>query len=229
MLHMTYSTEIKYESPASAAEACEIQSDLRGLARLEDDFPIPKTFAGVDVGYNTRNDICRASVVVVDVATLEPVHQARAELPTPFPFIPGLLSFREIPVLLKVLELLPAVPDLIMVDGQGIAHPRRMGIATHLGILLDIPTIGVAKGRLTGSYDEPAPTKGSYTPLMDGMERLGSVLRSRDNTKPLFVSPGHRVSVETSVQLVQHCLTKYRLPEPTRLADKLSKFKKHET
>src|SRR5262249_46364583 len=148
--------------------------------------------------------------------------------PVDFPYIPGLLAYREIPAILAALSKLKTIPDLLMVDGHGIAHPRRMGIAAHLGVILDMPTIGVAKSRLTGSFQEPGPTKGDRSALMAGKECIGTVLRSRDNVHPLFISPGHRVSMDTALALTLRCLTRYRLPEPTRMADKYSKCKKTE-
>ena len=146
-------------------------------------------------------------------------------MPTGFPYIPGLLSFRELPVVLKALQQLSELPDLLMVDGQGIAHPRRLGIAAHLGIMLDWPAIGVAKSRLTGKYNEPGNRKGDQSPLLDKNEKIGTVLRSKDNTAPLFISPGHRMSQETALEFTLQCLVKHRLPEPTRIADKISKEK----
>jgi deoxyribonuclease V len=143
---------------------------------------------------------------------------------TPFPYIPGLLSFREAPVILKALGQLPQPPDLIFIDGQGIAHPRRLGIASHIGVLTGLPTIGVAKSVLCGQYKDPGFKKGQMEPLVHKGEKIGTALRSRDNVKPLFISPGHKISHESAAKLVLRCLTKYRLPEPTRIADKFSKF-----
>lgn len=161
--------------------------------------------------------------MLMDFKTLEITVSVKAYRKTSFPYIPGLLSFREIPVILDAFSCLPARPDLLFVDGQGIAHPRRLGIAAHLGVLLDMPAIGVAKSRLTGDYTEPGALKGQYSILMDKAEQIGTVLRSRDNVRPLFISPGHRVSHESALRLTEAALTCYRLPEPTRLADKLSK------
>ncbi|CAI8055268.1 Endonuclease V [Geodia barretti] len=146
--------------------------------------------------------------------------QVLVERPTTFPYVPGLLSFREVPALLEALGQLPAAPDLILCDGHGYAHPRRFGLACHLGLWLDTPTIGVAKSRLTGSHDEPGPGEGR---CRRPRERLGAVLRTRERVKPVFVSAGHRISLRTALALTLACATRYRLPEPTRLADKLSK------
>ncbi|HDP89295.1 MAG TPA: deoxyribonuclease V, partial [Thioalkalivibrio sp.] len=153
---------------------------------------------------------------------LEPVVERIARVPTTFPYVPGLLSFREIPAVLAALAQLPALPDLILCDGQGIAHPRRLGIACHLGVLLDVPTIGVAKSRLIGTHAEVPADKGDWVPLLDGKEIIGAVLRTRENVKPLYVSPGHRVSLPTAIDYVMGCVTRYRLPETTRRADRLA-------
>jgi deoxyribonuclease V len=212
--------------PANASEAKAIQEHLRGQICIKDDFGPITTLAGIDVGYDIKNNESRASIVVLDKETLHPIETVQAYLPTTFPYIPGLLSFREIPVVIEALKALQHTPDMIFIDGQGIAHPRRLGIATHLGLLIDKPTIGVAKARLCGRYDEPGLQKGDYTPLKDGQEQIGTVLRSRDKVKPLFISPGHKVGYETALKLVMDSLTRYRLPEATRLADKLSKYPK---
>lgn len=215
-----------FPQPANGREARAMQQALREKLRIADDFGALRQVAGVDVGYNLKTGMSRASIVVLDWPTLELREQRVVEEPTTFPYIPGLLSFREIPVILSALRHLQSTPDALMLDGQGIAHPRRMGIAAHLGVLLDMPAIGVAKSRLTGTYAEPALHKGAMEPLMDKGARIGTVLRSRDNVRPLFISPGHRVGVETAVEWVLHSLTRYRLPEPTRLADKCSKTPK---
>lgn len=215
--------------PANGSEAVAIQKALRGQLRITNDFGPLKTVLGVDVGYNLRTTMSRASLVLMTLDGLEIKQSIVSEVPTTFPYISGLLSFREIPAILAAMQQLGEKPDLLMVDGQGIAHPRRMGIAAHLGVLLDMPSIGVAKSRLCGEYEEPAFTKGSASPLFHQGEHIGTVLRSRDNVKPLFISPGHRIDVSTATGLVQQCLTQYRLPEPTRLADKYSKIKHNTT
>jgi deoxyribonuclease V len=146
-----------------------------------------------------------------------------ATRPISFSYVPGLLSFREAPVVLDAISSLRARPDLLMCDGQGDAHPRRLGLASHLGVYLDMPSIGCAKSRLIGTYDEPGPDQGSLSPLTDHGEIVGMVLRSKTGTRPLFISVGHMVDLATAVLLVTQCLRGFRLPEPTRLADKLSK------
>ncbi|MBI2234476.1 MAG: deoxyribonuclease V [Micavibrio aeruginosavorus] len=212
--------------PRNAADAIALQNTLRNQVRIEDDFGAIRTIAGIDCSYDIRNNLSRAVVVVMERHALEPAISVMAFLPTVFPYIPGLLSFREIPVILEALSLLPEKPDLLMVDGQGIAHPRRLGIAAHLGIITGLPAIGVAKSRLTGTCDEPDSVRGSTAPLLDknGL-KIGTVLRSRDHVKPLFISPGHRIGHDAAVALTLECLRGYRLPEPTRIADKLSKVK----
>lgn len=217
---------LEFPNPKNGSEARAIQQALRGRLRIADDFGPLRTVAGIDVGYNLKTGMSRASIAVLDWRTLELREQLVVEEPTTFPYIPGLLSFREIPAILSALRQIQTMPDALMVDGQGIAHPRRMGIAAHLGVLLDMPAIGVAKSRLTGDYAELPEYKGAATPLMDKGERIGTVLRSRERSKPLFISPGHRVGVETALEWVLHGLTRYRLPEPTRLADKYSKTPK---
>ena len=178
--------------------------------------------AGVDVGFEKAGAVTRAAVALLHFPSLEPACNAIARTATTFPYIPGLLSFREIPAVLKAMEQLEAKPDLLLCDGQGIAHPRRCGIASHLGVLLDIPSIGVAKTRLTGIHGTLPEPKGSRIPLMDGDEQIGSVLRTRTGVKPLYVSPGHRISIATADELVLRCTTRYRLPETTRQAHKLA-------
>ncbi|MBG1232664.1 deoxyribonuclease V [Aestuariivirga litoralis] len=218
----------EFLTPANAAEAHQIQRELRAKLRVGDDFSAPNLIAGIDVGYDVQRGLAHASIVTMTVDDLKPIEQVQAFVPEDFPYIPGLLAFREIPAILAALAELKSLPDLLMVDGQGIAHPRRMGIAAHLGVILDHPAIGVGKSRLTGSFEMPGPAKGDSSPLMAGNEQIGVVLRSRDNVNPLFISPGHRVSMATALEITQRCLLRHRLPEPTRLADKLSKVKQAE-
>lgn len=209
--------------PDNATDAAVMQKELRHKVRVEDAFGPPRTIAGVDVGFDTVRNEAKASIVLLDAGTLAVKAQVTTHQAVSFPYIPGFLSFREIPVLLRALSQLPEVPDMLMVDGHGIAHPRRFGIAAHLGVVTGLPGIGVAKSLLCGTYQEPGLEKGDTSLLMHKGEKIGTVLRSKDNVKPLFISPGHRVSHDTAVAWVLKCLTKYRLPEPTRLADKYSK------
>lgn len=222
---MAFWQDVRLEIPANVAEARAMQEKLRAKLKIANDFKTINYIAGVDVGYDVAKGLARSSIVVMSFPDLKPVEQLQTSVPVDFPYIPGLLAFREIPAIIEALNRLKYKPDLFMVDGQGIAHPRRMGIAAHLGVLTDMPSIGVAKSRLTGRFEMPDIKKGSKSPLMHGKERIGTVLRSRDNIEPLFVSPGHRVDIETATDITFRCLTRYRLPEPTRLADKLSKVK----
>ena len=179
------------------------------------------TIAGVDSHY--RNGIAIAAVVVLKFPNLEWVDDATAVRRATFPYIPGLLSFREGPVILDAFNALISTPDVIIFDGQGIAHPRRFGIASHIGLLLDLPAIGCAKTKLTGHYEEPDFLKGSYSYLVDRGETVGAAVRSRSGVKPVFVSTGHRVGLQESIELVLRSCMKFRLPEATRLADKLAR------
>lgn len=203
-------------------EAISLQQQLREFVRTEDDYGAIDTVAGVDVGFEQKNTITRAAVAVLSFPSLEPLTSVIARQPTRFPYVPGLLSFREIPAVLEALQQLDELPDLLLCDGQGIAHPRRMGIASHLGLLIDRPTIGVGKSRLIGSYEEPGQEKGQWSPLIDKGEEIGCVLRSRSGVKPLYISPGHRVSLTAAREWVMQCLTRYRLPETTRWAHRLA-------
>lgn len=209
--------------PSSWTEAKQIQETLRKQVLINDHLEIPKIIAGIDVSFLQQGSLSRAAIVLLEYPDLTIIEKAIAEIPTQFPYLPGFLSFREIPAILQALEKLQNQPDLIFCDGQGLAHPRRLGIACHLGILLDKPTIGVAKSRLIGTHPSVPLDKGEWVPLLDHQETIGAVLRSRTKVKPLYISPGHRISLETAIYYVQKNLTRYRLPEPTRLADKLSK------
>jgi len=206
----------------SPKEAIAIQESLLDRVVIGDAFGEIKTVAGVDVGFEENNTITRAAIAVLDFETLELKESAIARRPTTFPYVPGLLSFREIPAVLQAMLELQQAPDLLLCDGQGIAHPRRFGIAAHLGLLTDIPSIGVAKSRLIGTHGNVPPAKGCFVPLMNKGEQIGVVLRTRTNVKPLFISPGHRVGMQAAVDFVMRCTTRYRLPETTRWAHKLA-------
>lgn len=203
-------------------EAKKIQEELRFKVIQEDRLTEVKYVAGVDVGFKNNYTITQAAVAVLSYPELTLVEQAIATIPTTFPYIPGFLSFREIPAIIEALKQLKITPDLILCDGQGIAHPRRLGIASHLGVLIDVPTIGVAKSLLIGKHQEVPPEKGSWTSLIDRGETIGVVLRSRSNVKPLYISIGHKIILNTAINYVMGCLTKYRLPETTRWADRLA-------
>ncbi len=210
--------------PATVAEARAVQERLREQVVIGDGSAAPKVVAGVDIHVAPAAGLTWAAIAVVELATLDLVASALAAVPTGFPYVPGYLSFREIPAALTALALLERAPDLLMVDGHGIAHPRRLGIASHLGVLTGLPTIGVAKSRLVGEHEPPGLARGSRVPLTHKGETIGTVLRSRDGARPLYVSVGHLVSTEQAVDLVLATLTRFRLPEPTRLADKLSRM-----
>jgi deoxyribonuclease V len=203
-------------------EAIALQQRLRRHVVASDAFGALRSIAGVDVGFTSGGSRTRAAVVVLSYPALQPVAKAVAAVATTFPYVPGLLSFREIPAVLAALDKLRRQPDLLLCDGQGYAHPRRFGLACHLGVLLDRPCIGVAKSRLIGEHDEVDRVRGAWKPLLDGGETIGAVLRTRTGVKPLYVSVGHRVSLVSAIDIVLHCATRYRLPEPSRLADRLA-------
>jgi deoxyribonuclease V len=215
-------TNSLHEFPTTAEAAIALQQELRHQITTCDDLGEVRYVAGVDVGFESAGTITRAAVVVLDIETLRVYDQATARRPTQFPYVPGLLSFREAPAVLEALAKLMMIPDLLLCDGQGIAHPRRFGIACHLGLLTNIPAIGVAKSLLIGKYSELPTQRGEWTPLLDKNETVGAVLCTRPNTKPLYISPGHRVSLETALTYVLKCTTKYRLPETTRQAHRLA-------
>lgn len=202
--------------------AVALQSLLAKRVRLVDDFDEPEVIAGFDVGFEDEGATTRAAAVLLDARTLAVIAAEVARVPTSMPYVPGLLSFRELPALAKALDALPRRPDLVFVDGQGIAHPRRLGIAAHFGVVTDLPTVGVAKSVLAGRFVEPGPQVGDRSPLVHRKETVGYALRSKLKCLPLIVSPGHRVSLTTAVELVLRYGRGYRLPEPTRLADRLA-------
>lgn len=207
----------------SVPEAVALQKDLSRQVVRDDRLGPVRHVGGVDVGFEDGGRIARAAVVVLRLADLSLTTWAIARREVTFPYVPGLLSFREMPAVLDALERLEAAPDLLLCDGQGLAHPRRFGIACHLGLIAGLPSIGVAKSRLVGTHDEPGPGRGDRAPLVDRGEVIGAVLRTRIRVKPVYVSIGHRVSLEAAIDYVMRCTTRYRLPEPTRLADKLSR------
>jgi len=202
----------------SYAEARAVQEKLRGGVAAG---PLPETLryvAGSDVSYEMHGDLFFAGVIVWDVETGKVVEERGAVERVSFPYIPGLLSFREAPVLLKAFEKVESRVDAVLVDGQGIAHPRGFGLACHICMSLEKPGAGCAKSLLVGEYSEPAISKGSRADLIHDGKRIGSVLRTRDGVKPVFVSPGHMLGIDESADLVLSCAVKYKLPEPNRLA-----------
>jgi len=203
--------------------ARRLQGKLARQVVLRDEWPATlEVLGGFDVGLEDGGDTVHAAGVLLDARTLRPCAQAIARAPTPMPYVPGLLSFRELPALLMALGQLPRLPDLVFVDGQGIAHPRRLGIAAHFGVVTGLPCIGVAKKPLCGHHEPPGPEPGDHTPLMHRGQQIGWVLRSKRRCNPLIVSPGHRVGMDSALALVLRYLRGYRLPEPTRLADRLA-------
>ena len=206
----------------SVVAARQLQSALARQVSLDDDFAQPRVLAGFDVGFEDGGAITRAAAVVLDADTLQPVESHVARVETTMPYVPGLLSFRELPALMAALAMLTRSPDLVFVDGQGIAHPRRLGIAAHFGVVSGLPTLGVAKKVLCGTFEEPGPLRGDRSALLHRGEQIGWVLRSKPRCNPLVVSPGHRVSMQGAVDLVVRTLSGYRLPEPTRLADRIA-------
>lgn len=204
----------------SPSEAMEIQQELRNKVSTERTPDPVNTVAGVDVSF--KGDVAKAAIVVLSYPGLTPIDYSLAELPVEFPYIPGLLAFREAPAVLAALEKLKTEPDLLVFDAQGLAHPRRMGLATHLGVIIDRPSIGCAKSRLCGSHHEPGPERGSYTNLYDGDEIIGAVVRTKTGVNPLYVSIGHKVDLPTAIEYVLGCCTNYRLPETTRYAHRVA-------
>lgn len=209
--------------PATEDQARAVQDGLRARTVLDEPGPPPGTghVTGVDVAYDDERDVVAAAAVVLDAATLDVVAEATAVGRISFPYVPGLLAFREIPTVRAALDALPCPPGLVVCDGYGLAHPRRFGLASHLGVLTGLPTIGVAKNPFTFSYDEPGTRRGAWTPLLAGAEEVGRALRTREAVKPVFVSVGHRVSLDTACAHTLALTPAYRLPETTRRADAL--------
>jgi deoxyribonuclease V len=206
----------------STKEAIDLQEQLADQVIAETTFDPDQieTVAGVDVGF--EDGLARAAAVVLDARSMEPVDWAVARAEINFPYVPGLLTFREGPSVLAALENLAVWPDLFIFDGQGLAHPRRMGLAAHMGVILDHPSLGCAKSRLTGEHQEPGNDVGEWSPLYDEGEVIGAVVRTRSGVRPVFVSIGHRVDLPTAIGLVLRCTRGYRLPETTRYAHKVA-------
>ena len=210
-----------HEWDISPTAAVALQRDLAGQLRLNQSLPesAVRTIAGVDLSPpDTESGRVRGAAVVVAWPSLEVVEVSTAEGIADFPYVPGLLSFREAPILLDALAGLRTTPDVILVDGQGTAHPRRFGIACHLGLAIDVPTIGCAKSRLVGTHQQPAEAKGAWTTLEHGGDTIGAVVRTRAGVRPIYVSPGNNIDFESSVRWALACSPRYRVPVPTRLA-----------
>jgi deoxyribonuclease V len=213
---------MRHRWDVSPDEAIAIQQRLRAEIPAVEPIALDQisTIAGIDASYR---EVGRAAIVVFSFPDLALIEQVTATQEVTFPYVPGLLSFREGPVVLAAFERLRVQPDLLMFDGQGYAHPRRMGLARHLGVYLDRPSIGCAKSRLTGTYEEPGPELGAWSPLMNRGEEIGRVVRTKARTKPLFISVGYRITLPLAVEVVLRCTRGYRLPEPTRIADQITK------
>ncbi|MDB5033989.1 MAG: deoxyribonuclease [Chlorobi bacterium] len=202
-------------------EAVEMQKSLRGSVRVTPLERPVRTIAGADISFNRYSPIIYAGIVVLDLETLEVVEEAGAVTETHFPYVPGLLSFREIPPVLEAWKKLKTEPDAVMLDGHGLAHPRRFGIASHVGLLTGRPTLGCGKSVLVGAYQEPAPDRGSWTPLIDRGEVVGAALRTKNRVSPIFVSVGTMITLDEAIALTLACDGGYRQPEPTRKAHHL--------
>lgn len=209
--------------PADEPAARNLQRELRARLVLDEAGPLPGTghVTGLDVAYDDGRDLVAAAAVVLDAATLEVVEEATAVGRVSFPYVPGLLAFREIPTVRAALDSLSADPGLLVCDGYGLAHPRRFGLASHLGVLTGLPSIGVAKNPFTFAYDQPGPDRGDSSPLLADGEEVGRALRTQAGVKPVFVSVGHRVSLEAACAHTLLLAPRYRIPETTRRADSL--------
>jgi deoxyribonuclease V len=213
-------TSAEHPAPADLEQARAIQEQIRAQVIAHDAFGPIRTVAGVDTGYSGDNAL--AAVVVLAFPSLQTLDYAVARRQISFPYVPGYLSFREAPAVLDALASLRIPPDLLICDGHGLAHPRRCGIACHLGVLTDLPSIGCAKSVLVGAHDPLPDARGAWTPLRHHDAVVGAALRTRPGVRPVYVSVGHRVSLETAIRFVIACVTRYRLPEPTRAADALA-------
>ncbi len=199
-------------------EAIELQKELRADVRIEPLTHSVKTIAGADISFNKFSNTVYAGLVVLRLPALEVIEEVGVVSETGFPYVPGLLSFRESPSVLEAWAKLKTEPDAVMFDGQGIAHPRRVGIASHVGLIVERPTLGCAKSVLVGKYEEPEKTRGAWTELIDKGEVVGAAVRTKNNVQPIFVSPGHLIDLASAINLTLQCDGGYRQPEPTRRA-----------
>jgi deoxyribonuclease V len=200
------------------AEAVAMQQELRDKIQLTPLTKPVKTIAGADISFNKYSETVYAGIIVLSYPEMKPIAESTIIAATRFPYIPGLLGFREVPALLEAWNKLETKPDVLVLDGQGIAHPRRMGIATHFGLVAQTPTIGCAKSLLTGKYEEPQDIPGATMPLKDREEVIGTVLRTKRKCNPVYISPGHLITMQESIDIIMKCIAAYRIPEPTRLA-----------
>ncbi|QJD78038.1 deoxyribonuclease V [Spirosoma rhododendri] len=205
----------------SPTDAVALQQQLRHQIRIEPLGKPPETIAGCDISFNKFEETVYAGIVVLRLDTLETIDQSGVVSTASFPYIPGLLSFREIPALLEAWQKLQTVPDVVMFDGHGTAHPRRIGIASHGGLFLNVPTFGCGKSVLVGKFDEPAPERGSWSPMRHYGDIIGAALRTKNKVNPVYVSPGHLIDLDTAIDLTLRCDGGYRIPEPTRRAHNL--------
>jgi deoxyribonuclease V len=213
----------------SISQAVALQKSLSSKVRMIRLRNQPKTVAGIDCAFSKDKKKIIACVVLLKLPGFELIETVNTVQKLGFPYIPGLLSFREAPACIAAVEKLKHQPDAFLIDGQGTAHPRRFGLACHLGLFFDKPTIGCAKSRLIGSFEDPAIKKGSYSPLKDGQETIGAVVRTRTNVNPVFVSVGNKCMLDDAIKIVLNCTTKYRIPEPTRLAHQMVSILKLKT
>ncbi len=221
-----HQARVQHRWDLSPQAAIRLQNELRSRVSIQ---PLElvniRYVAGVDVGFPRGRETAHAAIAVLTFPSLEVVDAVTAELPTPFPYVPGLLSFREMPVILAALERLAIWPDVFLVDGHGMAHPRRFGLACHLGVLFNWPSVGCAKSILTGTANAPDELRGSSTPLSDHDDIIGLTLRTRDRVRPVYISVGHRADLPTASELALRCGSGYRLPEPIRQAHRLASGK----
>ena len=210
-----------HEWPDSAEAAIAIQQQIRSQVRIQPLTGPVETIAGCDISFNKFEETVYAGIVVLRLDTLETIAEATAIATTSFPYVPGLLSFREIPALLDAWNNLTVMPDVVVFDGHGIAHPRRLGIAAHAGLWLNRPTLGCGKSVLVGRYEEPALERGAWSPMLHRGDVIGAALRTKNKVNPVYVSPGNLIDLETSVSLMLQCNGGYRIPEPTRRAHNL--------
>jgi deoxyribonuclease V len=209
--------------PTTPEAAIALQNQLRQQVILQDDFGTVQTVAGVDVGFEDNDQIACAAIAVLRFPELTLVESVVKRAPTTFPYIPGLLGFREVPIVLQALDMLKTTPDLLLCDGNGYIHPRRCGFACHLGVITGLPAIGVAKSPYLGEHEPVADPRGAWQSIYDQGELIGAIVRTQANIKPVYVSVGHRISLERAIDFTLQCAPKYRLPETTRQADQLSK------
>lgn len=226
---LTYCIAMRNYDTLSIPEATDLQNQLRQRLDLaERDLSI-RVIGGADISLNLYSTTIYAGIILLSFPELQPLGWSLVKAETHFPYVPGYLAFREVPALVEAWKRLAVKPDMLVVDGHGIAHPRRLGIAAHFGVETGQPSIGCAKKLLTGKYEEPGLAMGDYSPIMAGNEQIGYALRSKHNTAPVFVSPGHLLGLTNSLHIIRQCMGKYHIPEPTRLAHELvNRFRRGE-